>query len=79
MGCFYLGNPRVVVPMVVKGNCFGLAKLREAVTLQTNTQQIVVGLHCPKINNHSVYLLEPILHEDTQGFCVPRMILSTKG
>jgi len=77
-GLFTLGDARVVVPMVVKGNCLGLAKLREAVTLQPNTQQIV-GLHCPKINNPSVFLLEPIMHEDTQGFCVPHLIISTKG
>jgi len=64
--------------MVVKGNCLGLAKLCETVTLQPNTQQIV-GLQCPKINNQSVFLLEPITYEDTQGFCVPRTILSTKA
>jgi len=47
---FTLGNAHVVIPMVVKENCLGLAKLRETVTLQPNTQQIV-GLHCLKINN----------------------------
>jgi len=75
---FTLGGARIVVPMVVEGNVLGLAKLREAVTLQPNTQQIV-GLNCPKINNQSVFLLEPIMREDTHSFCVQRTILSTKG
>jgi len=55
-----------------------LAKLRERVTLQPNTQQIV-RLNCPKIDEQSEFLLEPIVLEDTQGFCVPRTILSNKG
>jgi len=75
---FTLGGDCITVPMIVKGNVLGLAKLREQVTLQPNTQQIV-GLNCPKIKNQSVFLLEPVKHEDTCGFLVPRTILSTKG
>jgi len=77
-GLFTLGDACIVVPMVVKGNCLGFAESRETVTLQPNTQEIV-GLQCPKINNQSRFLLEPITHKDTQGFGVPRMILSTKS
>jgi len=62
----------------VKGNTLGLAKLMKQVTLQPNTQQIV-RLKCPKINEQSVFLLEPIVHEDTQGFCLPRTILANTG
>jgi len=57
-----------MVPLVVNGDTLGLEKLREQVTLQPNTQQIV-RLNCPKINEQSAFLLEPIVHEDTQGFC----------
>jgi len=62
----------------VKGDILGLAKLREQVNLQPNTQQIV-RLSCPKINEQSEILMEPIVHEDTQGFRMLRIILSNKG
>jgi len=64
-GVFYLGDARISVSLVVKGDTLGLAKLREQMTLQRNTQRIV-RLNCPKINEQSVFLLEPILHEPTQ-------------
>jgi len=73
-----LGDARITVPMTVKGNVLGLAKLREQVILQPNTQQIV-GQNFPKINNQSVYLLESIVHKDTCGFLVQGTIFSTKG
>jgi len=76
-GVFSLGNARITVPLVVKGDTLSLAKLKEQVTFQPNAQQIV-RLDCPKINEQSVLLLEPIVHEDTLGFCVPRTILSNK-
>jgi len=47
-GVFSQGYAQITVPMVVKGNNLGLAKLREQVTLQPNTQQIV-ELNYPKI------------------------------
>jgi len=77
-GVFSLGEARITVPLVVKEDTLGSAKLREQVTLQPNTQQIV-RLSCPKINEQSVFLLEPIVHEDMHGFCLPRTILSNKG
>jgi len=50
----------------------------EQVTLQPNTQQIV-RLNCRKKKGQSVFLLKQIVHEDTQGFCVPRTILANTG
>jgi len=50
------------VPLVVKGNTLGLAKLKEQVSLQPNTQRIV-RLNGPKINEQSIFLVEPILNE----------------
>jgi len=77
-GVFTLEDARVTVPLVVKGETLGLAKLKQQVTLQPNTQQIV-SLICPKINNQKAFLLEPIVQEDGLGFCLPRTILSNKG
>jgi len=77
-GIFSLGDVRITVPLVVKGDTLGLAKLMEQVTLQPNTQQIV-RVKCPKINGESVFLLEPIVNMDTQGFWVPRTILANTG
>jgi len=77
-GLFTLRNGRVEVPMCVKGSCLGLAKLREQITLEPHTQHIV-GLHCPKIYDKTVYLLEPLSGTEDQGYRVPRTILSTKG
>jgi len=71
---FTLGN----VPMVVKGNCLGLAKLRKQVTIQPHTQQIV-DLKVPRIDNQSICLIEPIYNKKRPRFCVPRTILSTRG
>jgi len=45
---FTLENGCVRVPMVVRGICLGLAKLREQVTLEPHTQHLV-PLHCPKV------------------------------
>jgi len=77
-GVFSLEDAQITVPLVVKGDTLGLANLREQVTVQPNTQQIV-RLNCPKVNEQSAFSLEPIVHEDTQGFCVPCTILSNKG
>jgi len=60
------------------GNYLGLAKLRRTVILQPHTQQ-KVAIKCRRVNNHSVYLLEPIVHKNNQYFCVFRTMLSTKG
>jgi len=42
----------------VKGDTLGCAKLREQVTLQSNTQR-VVRVNGSKINKQSVFLVEP--------------------
>jgi len=77
-GLFSLGDARVTVPLVVKGETLGLAKLKQQVTLQANTQQIV-QIICPRIRDQSVFLLEPIMHKGGQGIWVPRTILANKG
>jgi len=59
-GVFFLGDARITVPLVVKKDMLGLAKLREQVTIQPDTQHIV-KLDCPKINEQSAFLLEPIV------------------
>jgi len=38
---FSLGDAQITVPLVVRGDTLGLAKLREQVSLQRNTQRIV--------------------------------------
>jgi len=75
---FSLGDARITVPLVVKGDTLGLAKLKEQVTLEPHTQH-KVRLKCPKIVGQSVFLLKPVVHVDTQGFCVPRTILANTG
>jgi len=75
---FTLESARVSVPMVVKRNCLGLAKLRKQVTLQPHTQQIV-DLKVPCADNQSICLIEPIYNREGHRFCVPRTILSTRG
>jgi len=75
---FTLTNAHVSVPMVVKGNCLGLAKLRKQVTIQPHTQQIV-DLRVPRIDNQFICLIEPIYDRDGPSFCIPHIILSTKG
>jgi len=76
-GIFTLDNARVSVPMVVKGNCLGLAKLRKQVTIQPHTQKIV-DLRIPRIDNQSICLIEPVYNRDGPNFCIPRTILSTR-
>jgi len=49
-GVFSLGDARITVPLVVRGDTLGLTKLREQVTLQPNTQRLV-RLNCPKRND----------------------------
>jgi len=51
---FSLEDARIMVPLVVKGDTLGLAKLKEQVTLQSNTQQIV-RLICLKINGQRYF------------------------
>jgi len=46
----------------VGGDTLGLAKLREQVTLQPTTQKIV-RLNGPKIDEQSVFIVEPIINE----------------
>jgi len=74
---FSLLNGRVRVPRVVRGSCLGLAKLREQVTLEPHTQYLV-PLHCPWVKKQSIFLLEPFPSTGTEGFYVPRTILSKR-
>jgi len=48
------------------------------VTLEPHTQHLV-GLCCPALRDHNIYLIEPIPNTEGQRFRVPRTILSTKG
>jgi len=61
-GVFYLGDAQITVPLVVKGDTLGLAKLEEQGSMQPNTQR-VVRVNGPNINEQSVFLLKPIFIE----------------
>jgi len=57
-GVLSLGDARITVPLLERGETLGFAGLRKQVIIQTNTQRRV-GLNCSEINKQPILLVGP--------------------